>query len=374
MPLACEHAQNADMGKAARGAAAKRKPDARQGRRFLLGGRLGGAVAIASARRIRFCSTIHSLRDDLSAPRRRTSAARRYGERRQVSLPRVPSLIRRPSCPSASQRHNCGGRRARGMTIVGSSHQVGRIGRITMFQFARTTWLLAVAALAAIPTNAVAQISNRPITIVVPYSAGTGPDILARTLGEELSQRWNQPVVVDNKPGASGNIGTQLAARATPDGHTLMMVSNPVHQQCLAVQEFALRPGEELRAGDLCRLGRAGAGAASVDPGEKHQGIHRLSESQARRGELRLARPRHAASSGDGIVQAHDQDRPQAYSLSRLGRRDPGSGRRPRHRRVPGDPCDPAGGAQQSGQPARGREQRAREGRARIAGARRAGT
>ena len=96
-----------------------------------------------------------------------------------------------------------------------------------MFQFARTTWLLAVAATAAIPTNAVAQISNRPITIVVPYSAGTGPDILARTLGEELSQRWNQSVVVDNKPGASGNIGTQLAARATPDGHTLMMVSNP---------------------------------------------------------------------------------------------------------------------------------------------------
>ena len=70
-----------------------------------------------------------------------------------------------------------------------------------------------------------AQITARPITIIVPYSAGTGIDILARTLGSELAQHWNQPVVVDNKPGASGNIGTQLASRAAPDGHTLLMIA-----------------------------------------------------------------------------------------------------------------------------------------------------
>jgi tripartite-type tricarboxylate transporter receptor subunit TctC len=71
------------------------------------------------------------------------------------------------------------------------------------------------------------DLSSRPITIVVPYSPGTGPDVMARIVGEELQRRWNQAVVIDNKPGATGNIGTQLVARAVADGHTLLMTSNP---------------------------------------------------------------------------------------------------------------------------------------------------
>ena len=86
---------------------------------------------------------------------------------------------------------------------------------------------LAAAALLATPLGASAQQAGRAITIVVPYTPGSGPDILARTIGEELQQRWNQPVVIDNKPGASGNIGTQLAARGAPDGHTILMTTNP---------------------------------------------------------------------------------------------------------------------------------------------------
>jgi tripartite-type tricarboxylate transporter receptor subunit TctC len=83
--------------------------------------------------------------------------------------------------------------------------------------------------LAAQLSDAAAQrLSDRPITIIVPYSPGTGPDILARLIGEEIQQRWGQPVAVDNKPGATGNIGTQLAARAVPDGHTLLMTTNPI--------------------------------------------------------------------------------------------------------------------------------------------------
>jgi tripartite-type tricarboxylate transporter receptor subunit TctC len=79
----------------------------------------------------------------------------------------------------------------------------------------------------ALPFAASAQTAGRTIAIVVPFTPGTGPDILARTIGEEIQRRWNQPVVVDNKPGASGNIGTQVVARAAPDGHTLLMTSNP---------------------------------------------------------------------------------------------------------------------------------------------------
>src|SRR6476469_6144201 len=82
-----------------------------------------------------------------------------------------------------------------------------------------------IAAALALPALATAQVPGRPITIIVPYSPGTGIDILARTLGGELSQKWGQPVVVDNKTGASGNIGTGIAARAEPDGNTLLMIA-----------------------------------------------------------------------------------------------------------------------------------------------------
>jgi tripartite-type tricarboxylate transporter receptor subunit TctC len=74
-------------------------------------------------------------------------------------------------------------------------------------------------------TSAAAQVPGRAITIVVPYSPGTGIDILARALGSELARHWGQPVVIDNKTGASGNIGTQAASRAAPDGQTLLMVA-----------------------------------------------------------------------------------------------------------------------------------------------------
>ena len=68
--------------------------------------------------------------------------------------------------------------------------------------------------------------SLQTIKLNVPYSPGTGPDLLARILSEELRQRWNQPVIVENKPGASGNIGTQAAAQAAPDGQTLLITAN----------------------------------------------------------------------------------------------------------------------------------------------------
>jgi tripartite-type tricarboxylate transporter receptor subunit TctC len=86
--------------------------------------------------------------------------------------------------------------------------------------------VLALASMASFPAVQ-AQVPGRAITIVVPFTPGTGPDILARVIGEEIQSRWNQPVVIENKPGASGNIGTQFVARAAPDGHTLLMTSNP---------------------------------------------------------------------------------------------------------------------------------------------------
>lgn len=70
---------------------------------------------------------------------------------------------------------------------------------------------------------------NRPITIVVSFGAGGTADILARMIGEELSTALGQPVVIENRPGAGGNLGAQTVARAAPDGYTLLMSGSPTH-------------------------------------------------------------------------------------------------------------------------------------------------
>ena len=69
----------------------------------------------------------------------------------------------------------------------------------------------------------------RPIKLIVPWPAGGGVDTAARMISEPLAQRLGQPVVVDNRPGAAGNIGTAIAAHEKPDGYTLLMASLSPH-------------------------------------------------------------------------------------------------------------------------------------------------
>jgi len=85
---------------------------------------------------------------------------------------------------------------------------------------------ISAAALSAIPHSAWAQVYPvRPVRIIVGATAGSSPDIVARQIGQWLSERLGQPFVIENRPGASNNVATQAVVDAAPDGHTLLLIA-----------------------------------------------------------------------------------------------------------------------------------------------------
>lgn len=90
----------------------------------------------------------------------------------------------------------------------------------------RCDWIVCALAMAIAGGAAAQGYPAKPIRIVVPFAPGGGADIIARVLGQKMTETWGQQVVVDNRAGASGNIGHEIVAKAVPDGHTLLMASS----------------------------------------------------------------------------------------------------------------------------------------------------
>lgn len=97
---------------------------------------------------------------------------------------------------------------------------------LTRFLFALLPMLPLLASVGVAPAAFAQPWPQRPVTIVVPYAPGTGIDIVARTLAPKLAERLGQGFVVENKPGASGNLGADFTAKAQPNGYTLMITVN----------------------------------------------------------------------------------------------------------------------------------------------------
>jgi tripartite-type tricarboxylate transporter receptor subunit TctC len=88
-------------------------------------------------------------------------------------------------------------------------------------------WLSVLLSVALIPCAALAQTyPTKPIRIIVPFAAGGAVDVVARALGQRMSEQMGNPVIIEDKPGASANLGAELVAKAQPDGYTLLLGAN----------------------------------------------------------------------------------------------------------------------------------------------------
>jgi len=169
----------------------------------------------------------------------------------------------------------------------------------------------------------------RPVHLVVTVPAGGSPDIIGRLLGQWLSDRLAQPFVIENRPGASANIGTEFVVRAAPDGHTLLlaMSANAINASLLSEPELQFHPRHGPGRAD--RRYSARSGRHTLAAGENRPRIDRLRQSQSRqdqygeRGQGDAARCRRRAFQDDGRRRGRERD------LSRRIAGDPGFAQRP---------------------------------------------
>ena len=99
---------------------------------------------------------------------------------------------------------------------------------MSLISTVRLALALGMAAVLATPVAAQIRFPDKPVRIVVPYPAGISPDVVARLLGDKLSQQWGQPVLIDNRPGASGMIGAEAVVKSKPDGYTVLLAVSAI--------------------------------------------------------------------------------------------------------------------------------------------------
>ena len=169
------------------------------------------------------------------------------------------------------------------------------------------TWAAIGLTLAAVLSVASAQTYPvKPVRLIVPFPPGGSNDTMTRTVGQKLGERWGQQVVIDNRPGAGGNVGSEIAARATPDGYTLLMGSS---QLAVNPSLYSKLPFDAVKDFAPVSLVASTIYVLSLHPGVAAGSVKadRARESEARAAQLRLGRQRQPAAHGCRALQDHDR-------------------------------------------------------------------
>ena len=176
--------------------------------------------------------------------------------------------------------------------------------------------------------------------MLVAFTPGGPSDVLARIIGKRLNEILHQPFIIENRPGAGGNIAAEQVARATPDGYTLLMGNNSILATNAALYKKLNYDAEK----DFIPISLIGSQAniLVVNPdraGELHGGADRARQGEPGHDQLRLVRPRRRRAPVRRTVQVRGQDQHRARRLQGRGAGAAGRDRRPcaddvRHRRV----------------------------------------
>jgi tripartite-type tricarboxylate transporter receptor subunit TctC len=159
-----------------------------------------------------------------------------------------------------------------------------------------TSHLLAAAFLLAASTCAAQSYPAKPIRIIVPFPAGGIADLFGRVIGQKFTEAWGQPAVVDNRPGAGGNIGADLVAKSPPDGYTLVTGSIGTH--AVNVSLFSKLPYDPVRDFAPVSLIMEAEGLLVVHPSLPVKSVRELvALAKARPGQLSYASAGHGTAS-----------------------------------------------------------------------------
>src|SRR5688572_30264744 len=151
-----------------------------------------------------------------------------------------------------------------------------------------TSCTLAAALLLAAGTCAAQSYPAKPIRIIVPFPAGGIADLFGRVIGQKFTEAWGQPAVVDNRPGAGGNIGADLVAKSPPDGYTLVTGSIGTH--AVNVSLFSKLPYDPVRDFAPVSLIMEAEGLLVVHPSLPVKSVRELvALAKARPGQLSYA-------------------------------------------------------------------------------------
>ena len=179
-----------------------------------------------------------------------------------------------------------------------------------------TLGLIFAACASAAPAQAQSY-PNKTVRIVVPYGPGGGVSLLAQQVAQKMQEQMKQPVVVDNRPGAGGNLGADLVAKSPPDGYTLLMHSSAMASLSSLYSKLPFDPVKDFVPVTMVISTQFVIGGSPKNPGHQPQGAGRARQGKARRLQLRLQRPRLVAAPVRRDVQQHRRHQARAHPLSR---------------------------------------------------------